>query len=67
MMMYKIKRRKRFRRFVDKVIKIVLLSAVIFIIGYVLQAGLHEYTIGTLMVILVLICFIIIFVPENKF
>ena len=44
-----------------------LLSVIIFVVGYALQAGLHEHLVETLVIILVLICFSIIFIPENKF
>lgn len=67
MMMYKIKRRRRFKPFVETGLKTALLSVIIFVGGYTLQAGLHEHLVETLVIILVLICFSIIFIPENKF
>ena len=67
MMMYKIKRRRRFKPFVETALKTALLSVIIFVAGYALQAGFHEHPVETLVIILVLICFSIIFLPENKF
>lgn len=67
MMMYKIKQRKRFKCFVETMLKIMWLSLFIFGIGYALQFGLHEHLVETLTAILVLTFFIIIFVPKNKY
>jgi len=66
MMMYKIKRRKSITHFVVITLKTALLSVFIFATGYALQTGLHEYLIETLVIIIMLVFFIMIFIPQNK-